>query len=379
MSTDIQQGSLVLADIAGYTSYLAGVELDHAHEILTDLLETIIDCFKPVLTISKLEGDAVFAYVPDDRLPRGESLLELIESTYVAFRDRRQAIQRRTTCTCNACRNIPSLDLKFIVHHGDYLLQKVRTIVEPIGSDVNLAHRLMKNGITDATGWRAYAIFTRQACAYLGLLFPQAYTSVESYDHLGPVEIECVDLHARYDQLSQVRRVFVTAEQADKILEFDYEAAPPVLWEWFNDPAKRSQWMHARILPILRVGGRVAAGARNHCVHGKNEVVVEDILDIKPFDYFTVEHRPQNSRGSLRMTFEFIPLPGSGTRLRLNLQWQPRGLPRWATRFLTSFIVDHTLRRRWSLESIDALIQGAQPPPPEAMPQNVPEIIRRTE
>ena len=189
MSDEIQSGYLVLADLSGYTSYLAGVELDHAHEILTDLLETIIDCFKPLLTISKLEGDAVFAYVPDARIPRGESLLELIETTYVAFRDRRDAVQRRTTCTCKACRNIPALDLKFILHHGDYLLQKVRTIVEPIGSDVNLAHRLMKNGVSERTGWRAYSIYTLQALTRMGLPPQEAQLQVESYEHLGNVRI----------------------------------------------------------------------------------------------------------------------------------------------------------------------------------------------
>ncbi len=179
MSSTIQRGYLVLADISGYTAYLAGVELDHAHEILTDLLETIIDCFKPVLTISKLEGDAVFAYGPDSSVMRGEAMLELVETTYLAFRDRRQAVQNRTTCTCQACHNIPALDLKFIVHHGEYLLQHVRTIVEPIGSDVNLAHRLMKNTVSQAIGWRAYAMYTQPALERMGISLPGARRLVE--------------------------------------------------------------------------------------------------------------------------------------------------------------------------------------------------------
>ncbi len=58
MSSQTQHGYLVLADISGYTSYLAGVEFDHAHEILTDLLDTIVRSFKSLLTIAKLEGDA---------------------------------------------------------------------------------------------------------------------------------------------------------------------------------------------------------------------------------------------------------------------------------------------------------------------------------
>ena len=60
-----RHGYLVLADISGYTSYLAQVELEHAHEILTDLLETIVEKFKQILTVSKLEGDAVFANVDE--------------------------------------------------------------------------------------------------------------------------------------------------------------------------------------------------------------------------------------------------------------------------------------------------------------------------
>src|SRR3989442_15505112 len=133
-----QQGYLVLADISGYTSYLAGVELDHAQGVLTDLLETIVASFKSLLTISKLEGDAVFGYVPESQVSRGETLIEFVEAGYMAFRDRLDGIRRRTTCTCDACRAIPSLDLKFIIHHGDYMTQSIAGIHELVGSDVNL-------------------------------------------------------------------------------------------------------------------------------------------------------------------------------------------------------------------------------------------------
>ena len=123
MSASTQHGYLLLADISGYTSFVAGTELDHSHEILTDLLETICLQIEKLLTIHKLEGDAVFAYAPETIIMRGETILELVESTYAAFRDRQTDIKRATTCTCKACQNIPSLDLKFIVHHGDYILQ----------------------------------------------------------------------------------------------------------------------------------------------------------------------------------------------------------------------------------------------------------------
>src|SRR6266566_5064599 len=38
---------LVIADISGYTGYLAGVELDHAQDILADLIDTIVGALRP--------------------------------------------------------------------------------------------------------------------------------------------------------------------------------------------------------------------------------------------------------------------------------------------------------------------------------------------
>ena len=78
MSTITQHGYLLLADISAYTSFVAGTELDHSHEILSDLLETICMKIDKLLTIHKLEGDAVFAYAPESMSSRGETILELI-------------------------------------------------------------------------------------------------------------------------------------------------------------------------------------------------------------------------------------------------------------------------------------------------------------
>ena len=37
-----EKACLVIADICGYTGYLAGVELDHAQDILADLVSTVV-------------------------------------------------------------------------------------------------------------------------------------------------------------------------------------------------------------------------------------------------------------------------------------------------------------------------------------------------
>src|SRR5574342_173681 len=183
MSTSAQHGFLVIADISGYTSFVAKTELEHSHEILSELLELMVERFQPLMTISKLEGDAVFAFATDGVFARGATLIDFIEAMYVAFRDKQLSMKRATTCTCNACRNIPTLDLKFFIHCGDYIRQKVMNIRELVGSDVNLIHRLTKNHVSEATGWRAYAMFTRQCLERMQLNLEDIHEQTESYEH----------------------------------------------------------------------------------------------------------------------------------------------------------------------------------------------------
>src|SRR5215213_1076839 len=163
MERKTQTGYLVLADISGYTSFVAQTEIEHADMALSFLLETIVEKIGGQLTIGQLEGDAVFAYIEESQLPDAGSLLDLIDQTYLAFRDKALALHSQATCPCRACQTLPILDLKFILHHGDFVTQRVAGIHDLLGTDVNLIHRLLKNGVAEATGWKGYAVFTDQA------------------------------------------------------------------------------------------------------------------------------------------------------------------------------------------------------------------------
>jgi uncharacterized protein DUF2652 len=201
MERKTQTGYLVLADISGYTSFVAKTEIEHADIALSYLLEAIVEKLSSLLTISKLEGDAVFAYAEESKLPEGKSLLELIDHTYMAFRDQAQALSGKSTCPCRACRAIPTLDLKFIVHHGDFIIQQVAGIKDLLGTDVNLIHRLSKNHVSESTGWRGYALFTDQGLERMQTDKPSFVRQTESYEHLGDVETFVMDMHARYKEM----------------------------------------------------------------------------------------------------------------------------------------------------------------------------------
>jgi class 3 adenylate cyclase len=332
METRTEHGYLVLADISGYTSYLAGVELEHAQDILRDLLEVIVEQFQPVLTLSKLEGDAVFASAPDTHLPRGECMFEILESTYAAFRDRVAACVRRTICQCAACRAIPSLDLKFIVHYGAYVAQRVAGGVELVGSDVNLVHRLLKNSVSEATGWRAYALFTEAALQRLGIRPDGMQQQTETHEHLGVVVTSSLDMQPRYQQLTDARRVTLAPEVAYVVITQMVAAPPPVVWTWLNDPQKRNLYQPGVTWSAEdRPGGRSGPGARNHCAHGKG-VLVETVLDWRPFEYCTVE--AVAGRMTMLETDRFFPTADGSTRLEVSLQVRVPG-PQLVSRFMT--------------------------------------------
>jgi hypothetical protein len=191
----------VLADISGYTSYVAQTEIEHADMALSYLLETLVEKLSSLLVISKLEGDAVFAYVEESKLQEGKSLLELIDQTYLAFREKALALYAGATCPCRACKALPSLDLKFMVHHGHFIVQSVAGIKDLLGTDVNLVHRLTKNRVFESTGWKGYALFTDQVMERLPHSKEDLFKQSESYEHLGDVEIYCIDMHPRYEDM----------------------------------------------------------------------------------------------------------------------------------------------------------------------------------
>jgi hypothetical protein len=201
MDRKTQTGYLVLADISGYTSFVAQTEIEHADMALSFLLETIVEKISGLLTICQLEGDAIFAYIEESKLEETKALLELIDHTYLAFREKALALYSQATCPCRACRALPTLDLKFMVHHGEYLIQQVAGVSHLLGTDVNLIHRLAKNHVSESTGWKGYALFTERVLERMQTEKDSFLQQTESYEHLGDVETYVRDMHVRYKEM----------------------------------------------------------------------------------------------------------------------------------------------------------------------------------
>src|SRR4249920_3817997 len=92
----------LIADISGYTSYLAGVELDHAQDIIADLMGTVVKGLRPPFRLAKFEGDAAFVYAVAEKVD-GSLLQDTIESAYFKFRRRLRDVTQASVCECKAC------------------------------------------------------------------------------------------------------------------------------------------------------------------------------------------------------------------------------------------------------------------------------------
>jgi hypothetical protein len=112
--------------------------------------------------------------------------------------------------------------------------------------------------VSEATGWRAYALFTEACLLRTGVQPEGAQELAESYEHLGAVKTYSLDLHPRYQALKEARRVFVKPDEATITVTHDYPLPPPALWSWLNDPQKIIDWAKRDMRPNLRLGGRMS-------------------------------------------------------------------------------------------------------------------------
>src|SRR4051794_28512162 len=276
----VERSCLLIADISGYTSYLAGVELDHAQDILADLVGTVVTTLQPTFRLAKLEGDAAFMAAPEADLD-GSLLLDVIERCYFGFRRRRRDVRQATTCECDACIRIPDLNLKFVAHVGPVVRQQMAGLDELIGRDVIVAHRLLKNTVTESTGVTAYALLT-DACTTAMRLDPEALGMghhAESYEVVGEIAGWVHDLERRWEEEDARARVRVSSEEAGLETDFPTAAPPQLVWDAITTPGGRMAWsVGVTGVTTDGAGNRRAVGATNHCMHGKDEIL-EQILD----------------------------------------------------------------------------------------------------
>ncbi len=195
----------LLADLSGYTRFLASVERAHGvdfslgvpagYEILAALLDVVVRGLQPTFSVQKIEGDAIFAVAPASDLDgAGVGVLRTLRAATHAFRDvQQQQAETATDHMCTACPAASTLWIKMVLHRGLGVQVAGSSHVELHGPAVNVVHRMLKNSIVSPTGPRPYLFLTDAAATHLGIA-AQGIEHREEYPDAGEVRGRLVPL-----------------------------------------------------------------------------------------------------------------------------------------------------------------------------------------
>ncbi|HKO32343.1 MAG TPA: DUF2652 domain-containing protein [Candidatus Limnocylindria bacterium] len=320
-----QQVFLLLADLSGYTEYVAASEPEHAPAMAGDLVESVVKQLRPAFKLEKLEGDAAFLLAPAQDLT-GTQLLDAIDAAYDAFSRRVESLKQGTTCDCESCRRVPDLDLKFVVHAGAVTRHRVAGRDEIAGTAAIVAHRLLKASTPAALGLSRYVLLTDASLEPLGLApdMVGGTAAVESFEYLGEIPVHVLPLGdhiAPATWTAPARRPLAETELA--------LAAPPMtVWEELTSPARRPGW-EGDLQLEEQDGARQGVGTMTSCVANRLKTL-EEILEWQPFDGFV---RRAAIDGIGRVTAEHrLAASPDGTQTDLRVRWfGPRAAQQVAT------------------------------------------------
>ncbi len=309
----MKQGSdervLLVADLSGYTGYLVGGEAEEAPLIAGDLVETVVNHLSEQFELAGLEGDAAFVHAPVSGL-RGRRLLDAIGNCDAAFRRRIESVRQATTCTCTACQTAPTLDLKFFVHVGAAVRQRIAGRDELAGRDVILVHRLMKDSAPAALGMQSYALLTEAARVALGIDAATAGLRPvrQTYDHFGEVEGWVGD-PATWSQWVDADEAVTPILDHTEVIPADAAA----LWELLTVPDRRALWEGIEQVEELD-GGIRGMGTRSRCIARRLATMEEIVAWRPPVTFARRTQLPNAGEVTARYDLEAVD---RGTRLRL--------------------------------------------------------------
>jgi len=188
--------TILIPDISGFTEFMSTTELSHSSRAINILMDAIVSAVNQEFEISNVEGDAVLM-VKKGPAPSKKEILDTCFNIFNAFHFRRKWLQQHAICPCKACRQISNLRLKFVAHHGALDEMKVGHFVTVSGTEVIVAHRLLKNSIPS----REYLLLTEQLLQ-------------RAADSPGAIELEWANSSDEYPSIGKVKYRFALLDEA---------------------------------------------------------------------------------------------------------------------------------------------------------------------
>ncbi len=140
--------TILIPDISGFTAFMTNTELSHASHAINMLIDAMLEAIGEEYELSEIEGDALLL-IKKGEAPSQKQVSDTCLKIFNAFHFQRKWIQQHAICPCGACQNIIDLTLKFVAHHGPVAEIKAGRFIKQSGTEMIVAHRLLKNNIAN--------------------------------------------------------------------------------------------------------------------------------------------------------------------------------------------------------------------------------------
>lgn len=315
----LQNATIVIPDISGYTEFLTKTELEHSSHIINELLDLLVDCNTVELTLLEVEGDALLFYNKGDPIAL-KLLIQQCISMFENFHKQIRIIERDSICQCGACQTASNLSLKFIIHYGTVKELMVSGFKKASGVDMVIAHRLLKNRIDSSE----YILMTQNYLNNLGDKEPASgltwHHGYEEYSAVGKIEYEYALLYRLKNQIPPVHeRVDQVIELGDSTLEVEIECSIHDVYHEIIDVDRRSNWfVGSQVMERDEVTERI--GLKHLCLFQEiifEITIVESRIGASEILY-SENVRATESGTQFRHTFILTRLSDLKTRLRFD-------------------------------------------------------------
>ncbi|MEM7416196.1 MAG: DUF2652 domain-containing protein [Gemmatimonadota bacterium] len=319
---------LFIPDISGFTKFVNETEVEHGRHIIAELLQLIVDQNQLGLTVSELEGDAVFFY-REGHLPTSEELIAQSRAMFEAFHAHIRRYETQRICECGACCGALQLTLKIVAHAGPIDLLSVAGFKKPYGPDVIVAHRLLKNDVPD----REYLLMTESSFSEDGDPVTPEWSALCS----GSAEVDDVGVFPyRWIPLSPLHEFVPDPPPPPTFRRMEnpfrmstvVDRDPDELFELISNFDLRGHWNHGvdRLEYEAERVNRI--GTQHRCVIGDRLIDFETVTnDFGEGRRAYGEHLPTNPIVREHVNY-FIVEPEDGrSRLTVEVHYTPRIFP----------------------------------------------------
>jgi hypothetical protein len=318
---------ILIPDISGYTKFVNNTEIEHSQHIISELLELIIGSNDLDMIVSEVEGDAVL-FVKEGSVPPLKDLILQAKTMFLQFHRHLLQYESERICNCGACSMASNLSLKFIIHASEIGFTFVNQVKKPFGPGLIIAHRLLKNSVTE----NEYILFSDAFFNDIGSFnasgeqWIKFHEGLSTYDELGVIQYKYILLYGLKEIVPQVEPInLIPRDSNPAVFEGIIQKPADYVFEMLSNLDYRLLWSKS-IKELVYDKNRVnRAGTKHICVFSRSKVEFETIKDKSGNNKLVFGERMTDIPVVKDVSFYYILQNAeNNTKVRIEIHFHPR-------------------------------------------------------